>query len=191
MSSNSVTVTHKYESGSDWILLYCSLGEKPSWWPWLTGECHVPTRFFQFISIQYFGVVFIYIGLTAFLLINYYCFNWCSLFVISTLLLSWCKCLCCGTNEGFYLSVKSSTPTVKVHSVTTGRTCGADDEILEKVKNIRWPTKVKITDYQECDIIIVFCPITSRVTSDVPAAMRKIPAGNERLVSNSLLLLSD
>lgn len=88
--------------------------------------------------------------------------------------------------------MKSSTPTVKVHSVTTGRTCGADDEILEKVKNMRWHTKVKITtDYQECDIIIVFCPITSRVTSDVLAAMRKIPAGNERFVSNSLLLLSD
>lgn len=98
--------------------------------------------------------------------------------------------------------MKSSTPssqpsrilsiyTVKVHSVTAGRTCGADDEILEKVKNMRWPTKVKITDYQECDIIIVFCPIKTREGSDVEAAMRKIPAGNERFVSNSLLLLSD
>lgn len=81
---------------------------------------------------------------------------------------------------------------MKVHSVTTGQTFGADGEILEKVKTLlSSTTKVKITDYQGCDIIIVFCPITSRVGSDVPAAMRKIPAGNERLVSNSLLLLSD
>ena len=82
-----------------------------------------------------------------------------------------------------------SAQTVKVHSVSTGRTCGADGEILEKVKNMKW-TQVKITGCQECDIIIVFCPITSRVGSDVPAAMRKIP-GNERFVSNCLLLLSD
>ncbi|XP_030283425.1 uncharacterized protein LOC115587643 [Sparus aurata] len=72
---------------------------------------------------------------------------------------------------------------VKVHSVTTGRTCGADDEILEKVMNMRWPTKVKITtDYQECDIIIVFCPIKTREGSDVPAAMRKIPAGDKPVI---------
>ena len=84
-----------------------------------------------------------------------------------------------------------SSQTVKVHSVSTGRTCGADDEILEKVKNMRWPaTQVEITGCQECDIIIVFCPITSRSGSDVEAAMRQIP-GNERFVSNCLLLLSD
>ncbi|TDH06465.1 hypothetical protein EPR50_G00113610 [Perca flavescens] len=35
-------------------------------------------------------------------------------------------------------------------------------------------TQVKITtNLQECDIIIVFCPITSRVGSDVEAAMRE------------------
>ncbi|XP_036964588.1 uncharacterized protein LOC119025285 isoform X2 [Acanthopagrus latus] len=75
----------------------------------------------------------------------------------------------------------SKAQTVKVHSVSTGRTCGADDEILEKVKNMRW-TQVKITDYQECDIIIVFCPITSRVGSDVSAAMREIPAGDKPVI---------
>ncbi|XP_036964574.1 uncharacterized protein LOC119025278 isoform X3 [Acanthopagrus latus] len=71
--------------------------------------------------------------------------------------------------------------TVKVHSVSTGQTCGADDEILEKVKNMKW-TQVKITGCQECDIIIVFCPITSRVGSDVSAAMREIPAGDKPVI---------
>ncbi|XP_030283424.1 uncharacterized protein LOC115587642 [Sparus aurata] len=79
--------------------------------------------------------------------------------------------------------MSSTSQTVKVHSVTTGQTFGADDEILEKVKNMKWHTKVKITtDCQECDIIIVFCPITSRVGSDVEAAMRKIPAGDKRVI---------
>ena len=81
--------------------------------------------------------------------------------------------------------------TVKVHSFTTGRTCGADGEIREQMENVKWHTNEEITGCQECDIIIVFCPITSRVGSDVEAAMRKIPAGNQRFVSNSLLLLSD
>lgn len=82
--------------------------------------------------------------------------------------------------------MKSSTPssqTVKVHSVSTGLTFGADDEILEEVKTLlSSTTQLKITGYQECDIIIVFCPITSREGSDVPAAMRKIPAGDKRVI---------
>ncbi|XP_036964583.1 uncharacterized protein LOC119025283 isoform X2 [Acanthopagrus latus] len=68
----------------------------------------------------------------------------------------------------------SKAQTVKVHSVSTGLTCGADGEILEKVKKMKW-TQVKFTGCQECDIIIVFCPITSLVRSDVSAAMREIP----------------
>ncbi|XP_036964581.1 uncharacterized protein LOC119025282 isoform X2 [Acanthopagrus latus] len=84
-----------------------------------------------------------------------------------------------NTDRGQKLSWLSSwfwskAQTVKVHSVSTGRTCGADDEILEKVKNMKW-TQVEITGCQECDIIIVFCPITSLVRSDVSAAMREIP----------------
>ncbi|KAM8748349.1 uncharacterized protein AB9X84_013519 [Acanthopagrus schlegelii] len=83
-----------------------------------------------------------------------------------------------------WLTGKTSTPssqTVTVHSVSTGLTFGADGEILEKVKNMK-SSKVKITGCQECDIIIVFCPIRSRVGSDVPAAMRKIPAGDKPVI---------
>ncbi|XP_039674337.1 uncharacterized protein LOC120570159 isoform X2 [Perca fluviatilis] len=66
--------------------------------------------------------------------------------------------------------------TVKVFLVVTGQTFGADQVILEQVKNLGWSStwKVEITNNrQECDVIIVFCPITSRVGSDVEAAMRE------------------
>ncbi|XP_020496754.2 uncharacterized protein [Labrus bergylta] len=64
---------------------------------------------------------------------------------------------------------------VKVFSMVTGRTCGADDVILEQVKKGWHLTNVETaTDQQDCDIIILFCPITSRVGTDVDAAMRKI-----------------
>ncbi|KAM8748753.1 uncharacterized protein AB9X84_013847 isoform 1-T1 [Acanthopagrus schlegelii] len=71
---------------------------------------------------------------------------------------------------------------VKVHSFTTGRTCGADGEIREQMENVKWHTNEEITCCQECDVIIVFCPIRSRVGSDVPAAMRKIPAGDKCVI---------
>ncbi|XP_035860353.1 uncharacterized protein LOC118495625 [Sander lucioperca] len=65
--------------------------------------------------------------------------------------------------------------TVKVFPVVTGQTFGADQVILEQVENTGWSTwKVEITrNLQECDIIIIFCPIRSRVGSDVEAAMRE------------------
>nr|XP_020496754.1 uncharacterized protein LOC109989371 [Labrus bergylta] len=63
---------------------------------------------------------------------------------------------------------------VKVFSVVAGRTCGADHVILEQVKKGWHLTNVETaSDQQDCDIIILFCPITSRVATDVDAAMRK------------------
>ncbi|TDH06473.1 hypothetical protein EPR50_G00113650 [Perca flavescens] len=67
--------------------------------------------------------------------------------------------------------------TVKVFLVVTGQTFGADQVLLEQVKR---STAVETTrNLQECDVIIVFCPITSRVGSDVEAAMRE-DSGNRR-----------
>ncbi|XP_035854770.1 uncharacterized protein LOC116057953 [Sander lucioperca] len=72
-------------------------------------------------------------------------------------------------------SSSSWSKTVKVFLVVTGQTFGADQVILEQVENTGWSTwKVEITrNLQECDVIIVFCPIVSRVGSDVEAAMRE------------------
>ncbi|XP_034741671.1 uncharacterized protein LOC117953065 [Etheostoma cragini] len=66
--------------------------------------------------------------------------------------------------------------TVKVFQVNTGKTCGADQNILEQVKNVGLTStwKVETTrNLQESDVIIVFCPIMSRVGSDLEAAMRE------------------
>ncbi|XP_030609907.1 uncharacterized protein LOC115797464 [Archocentrus centrarchus] len=66
-------------------------------------------------------------------------------------------------------------PTVRVCAVVTGRTFGADEAILEQVKNSKgWISpEVQITSLQECDIIMVLCPITARSGSDVEEAFRR------------------
>ena len=77
---------------------------------------------------------------------------------------------------------------MKVFLVVTGQTFGADQVILEQVK--RSP-EVEITrNLQDCDFIIVFCPIMSRVGSDVEAAMRE-DSGNRKtlIVSNVQMIL--
>ncbi len=62
---------------------------------------------------------------------------------------------------------------MKVFSVVRGRTFGAHDVILEKVSK---STALEIIrDWQDCDVIMIFCPIISHVRSDVEAAMRDIP----------------
>ncbi|KAK2812313.1 hypothetical protein Q5P01_000030 [Channa striata] len=61
---------------------------------------------------------------------------------------------------------------LRISSVVTGQTFGAEHTILKQVSNVRLSGKVEMTrDLQECDIIIIFCPIISRVGSDVDAAM--------------------
>ncbi|XP_050924850.1 uncharacterized protein LOC108874507 [Lates calcarifer] len=66
--------------------------------------------------------------------------------------------------------------TVKVFCEVTGQTFGAHETILQQVKKKGLTsTQVKITtDLQECDVIIVFCPIVSRAGSDVKAATRNM-----------------
>ncbi|XP_016519993.1 uncharacterized protein LOC107833975 [Poecilia formosa] len=66
------------------------------------------------------------------------------------------------------------TPGVNVHTITSGETFGADEELLSKVRK---RTQLTVTHWLESLFIIVFCPITSRVGSDVEAAMNKVPAG--------------
>ncbi|XP_033833949.1 uncharacterized protein LOC117381165 isoform X6 [Periophthalmus magnuspinnatus] len=62
---------------------------------------------------------------------------------------------------------------VKVFLLITGQTYQAHQQILDKLN--AQGSKVMITDAQQCDLILLFCPILSRVRSDVEAAFRKIP----------------
>ncbi|KAK2899392.1 hypothetical protein Q8A73_012521 [Channa argus] len=67
-----------------------------------------------------------------------------------------------------------SRAAVRVHTVTTGETFGADRALMEKVKNCAQLQVDDSSDSQGCDIIIVFCPVISRPGSDVEAAMMKV-----------------
>uniref|UniRef100_A0A096MAE0 Uncharacterized protein n=1 Tax=Poecilia formosa TaxID=48698 RepID=A0A096MAE0_POEFO len=67
---------------------------------------------------------------------------------------------------------------VKVQTVITGLTYGADVALMNQVKR-----KVKLEGTnRDGKCIIVFCPITSRVGSDVEAAMKNIPSGDKKIV---------
>ncbi|XP_027878664.1 uncharacterized protein LOC114147991 isoform X2 [Xiphophorus couchianus] len=70
------------------------------------------------------------------------------------------------------------TSGVKVHTITTGETFGADKDLLSKVKR---RVQLTVTHWMESLFIIVFCPITSRVGSDVEAAMTKVP-GDQNVI---------
>lgn len=63
---------------------------------------------------------------------------------------------------------------VKFYSYCTAETFGADKDVLYQV-NLSQQLLVESIDLQECNTVIVFCPINSRVRSDVEAAMAKAP----------------
>ncbi|XP_050924868.1 uncharacterized protein LOC127140919 isoform X3 [Lates calcarifer] len=63
---------------------------------------------------------------------------------------------------------------VKVFSLVTGQTFGADVTILKKVKNYRGITVEETNHWDQCDVIIVFCPISNRPGSDVQDAMSRV-----------------
>lgn len=71
--------------------------------------------------------------------------------------------------------------TAKVCTVVTGETFRAHASILEQVNSAF--LEVQITSPQDCDIIIVFCPITARIGSDVAAALSREEGNNVILVS--------
>ncbi|CAI5670118.1 unnamed protein product [Oreochromis niloticus] len=69
---------------------------------------------------------------------------------------------------------------VKIYSYCTAETFGADKDVLYQV-NLSQQLLVESTDLQECNTVIVFCPINIRVRSDVEAAMSKAP-GNKDII---------
>ncbi|XP_035985360.1 uncharacterized protein LOC118558874 [Fundulus heteroclitus] len=65
-------------------------------------------------------------------------------------------------------------PRVKVYCFITGDTFGAHESIMAKVRNNRLfsPLVEETQGPEDSRVIVVFCPITSRVGSDVESAMR-------------------
>lgn len=70
---------------------------------------------------------------------------------------------------------------MKVFLVITANTYGAHQQFLAQLNSQR--SKVITTEnLQLCDVILLFCPIVSRVGSDVEAAVKKIPDGASKPV---------
>uniref|UniRef100_A0AAV2J8R1 Uncharacterized protein n=1 Tax=Knipowitschia caucasica TaxID=637954 RepID=A0AAV2J8R1_KNICA len=67
---------------------------------------------------------------------------------------------------------------VVAYLLITGQTFQAHQQILDHLN--KGPLSISVTeDVQQCDVILLFCPILSRVRSDVESAFRKIPDGAE------------
>ncbi|XP_062267786.1 uncharacterized protein LOC133973758 isoform X4 [Platichthys flesus] len=65
--------------------------------------------------------------------------------------------------------------TVKYKMVVRGETFGAHTQLMDQVKCATKGDVRLLENSQDSQIIIVFCPITSRVESDVKAAMTGVP----------------
>ncbi|MEQ2287528.1 hypothetical protein AMECASPLE_013507 [Ameca splendens] len=78
------------------------------------------------------------------------------------------------TSERSNLTIWSlAPPTVKVYCITTAETFGADVALMKAVKNSKGKSpEVEETSVDECSLIIIFCPVSSRRTSDVKSAMQ-------------------
>ncbi|XP_018530406.1 uncharacterized protein LOC108882401 isoform X2 [Lates calcarifer] len=68
---------------------------------------------------------------------------------------------------------KTSRSVVKVFTVTTGETFGADEALMNQV-NTCPELQVKRTEQKDCRVLLLFCPITSRLESDVEVALEKV-----------------
>ncbi|XP_047430097.1 uncharacterized protein LOC124999288 isoform X2 [Mugil cephalus] len=60
------------------------------------------------------------------------------------------------------------------HIYCTGRTNGAHQFIVQKIKNLG---QTEVMPFEDCDYLLVFCPITSRVGTDISEAMDRVSQG--------------
>ncbi|KAJ0064067.1 hypothetical protein NL108_018187 [Boleophthalmus pectinirostris] len=80
-----------------------------------------------------------------------------------------------GTSSGglFSGSFGGSKRSVKVYPIVTSDTCGADTDVLHKLK--KHYLELIRTGPADCDVVLIFCVVLSRAGSDVANAMRRIP----------------
>ncbi|XP_036066320.1 uncharacterized protein LOC112158141 isoform X2 [Oryzias melastigma] len=71
------------------------------------------------------------------------------------------------------LSGSSQKPSVKYKMVVSGQTFGAHRQLLDQIQTSGL-NLIEINDEESC-IIIVFCPVVSRIGTDAEAAMKKVP----------------
>ncbi|XP_036840960.1 uncharacterized protein LOC110529643 isoform X2 [Oncorhynchus mykiss] len=68
---------------------------------------------------------------------------------------------------------------VKVHSQVCGKTLDTHLALMKQVDDLAVGLKREETRPEDCQVIIAFCPITSRVGTDIDAAMSKVQSNKD------------
>ncbi|XP_062400057.1 nipped-B-like protein B [Sardina pilchardus] len=61
-----------------------------------------------------------------------------------------------------------------VYTITTGETLNTHERFKS---HLPWGSCKNVSNSKDCDVILAFCPVTSRVGTDIEAALRVIPEG--------------
>ncbi|MCI4394616.1 hypothetical protein PGIGA_G00170810 [Pangasianodon gigas] len=64
-------------------------------------------------------------------------------------------------------------PLLKYFTLTSGNTLGCDVDIEKELQNLI-PGLQKVQKLEECDFILVFCPVVSRAGIDIEAAVKML-----------------
>uniref|UniRef100_A0A1A7YBU6 Si:ch211-245h14.1 n=1 Tax=Iconisemion striatum TaxID=60296 RepID=A0A1A7YBU6_9TELE len=79
-----------------------------------------------------------------------------------------------------YITTRKPPVTVKYKMVVSGKTFGADQQILNQIRSSAQELNLVDVEVNGCieddsQITLVFCPVVSRMGTDVEAAMKKVP----------------
>ncbi|XP_055728660.1 uncharacterized protein LOC129817437 isoform X4 [Salvelinus fontinalis] len=88
----------------------------------------------------------------------------------------WRSSFGCGSSTSEPLNKKQA---VKVHSQVCGKTLNTHLVLMKQVDDLAVGLKREETRPEDCQVIIAFCPITSRVGTDIDAAMSKVPSNKD------------
>ncbi|XP_041716480.1 uncharacterized protein LOC121548897 isoform X2 [Coregonus clupeaformis] len=69
---------------------------------------------------------------------------------------------------------------VKVHSQVCGKTLNTHLALMKQVDNLG--LKREETSAEDCQVMMVFCPVTSRVGTDIEAAMSQVPGNRDAIL---------
>ncbi|XP_024233833.2 uncharacterized protein LOC112217640 isoform X2 [Oncorhynchus tshawytscha] len=84
-----------------------------------------------------------------------------------------------GSWNFFSRSVTKHLP-VKVYSQVCGKTLNAHLALMKQVEDLG--LKRKETSVEDCQVIMVFCPVVSRVGTDIEAAMSQVPGNTDAIL---------
>ncbi|XP_017312266.1 uncharacterized protein LOC108258246 [Ictalurus punctatus] len=72
------------------------------------------------------------------------------------------------------------TFTTKVYVENRGNIKNVCDEIIERLSEL--PNSISVSNEEECDVKVVFCPIVSRAGTDIEAVLSRLTDGKKTIV---------